>query len=399
MVLRIYHKGLTRKLIIVACGFFVFSPLSSVITQEILRLPLALPELLFIPFLILWRNEIRSVTFNRSIIWLFSFFIILIFISLLLHNFRTTSILSTSRGYLYMLISFSIFKGKNNLSIDNILLVSFGSVLGWCFVSIGRFIEILHKVNTADSVTTYGNLITLSLLVTISIVYGRRKYVVVAIIFGVILALTSGIRRPIVVFVISAFLSVFFKFNTKLKQSIRTLLIIAAIGFLLYISIKPIESFLLKTSPLLYQRIIVKTEQFLSGKFSGSDQYRSKIIKKYFSEIGTYLLPRGFVSKRTVTDNVGIYMDFPIIELSYMLGIFILAIFLISFFYYVFRHIGRYILFHNKESLLWAISGFVMFALLFLEGTYLTYAFITPFTGMIFGKIYTLKNLKESQPE
>ena len=32
------------------CGFFVFSPLSSFISLTIFKLPLAIPELLFIPF-------------------------------------------------------------------------------------------------------------------------------------------------------------------------------------------------------------------------------------------------------------------------------------------------------------------------------------------------------------
>jgi hypothetical protein len=399
MILKINQGELTKKILLILCGFIVFSPLSSVITMDIMRLPLALPELLLIPFLVIWHKKILRLTFNRSIIWLFVFFVILLVISLLLHNFRPSSILSTSRGYLYMLLSFAVFKGENKISVYDIMLVSFGSVLGWCFISIGRFIEISHGIHMEGSFTSYGNLVTLALLVIISIVTNNRKFTLWAIITGLILTFTTGLRRQIVIFVISLFLSLLFRFKDRIAKSIKTLIVVAILLLAFIAGYKPITGFVKEKAPVIYFRVVVRTEQFITGKYAVSDQYRKKTFDNYLKNISEYYFPRGFVSKRTMQDKTaGLYMDFPIIELSYMLGIFILALFLISFFYYLVKHFIYFMRDDNKESLIWAISGTVLLALFFLEGTNLNYAYITPFTGMVLGKVYTLKKVVKTIP-
>jgi hypothetical protein len=297
-----------------------------------------------------------------------------------------------------MLISFAIFKGENNTTVEDIMIVSFGSVLGWCFISIERFIEISRGIHMEGSFTSYGNLVTLALLVIISIVMNYRKYIFWAMVTGIILTFTTGLRRQIVIFVISLFLSLIFRFKDRITKSFKTLAAVAVLLLVFIAGYKPITGFVKEKAPVIYFRVVVRTEQFLTGKYAVSDQYRQKTFDNYLKNISTYYLPRGFVSKRTMQDKTaGLYMDFPIIELSYMLGVFILAIFLISFFYYLVRHFIYFLRYDNKESLIWAISGVVLLALLFLEGTNLNYAYITPFTGLVLGKVYTLKKVVKTQ--
>lgn len=291
-----------------------------------------------------------------------------------------------------MLLSFAIFKGENRVSVHDIMLISFGSVLGWCVVSIGRFIEISHGVHMEGSFTSYGNLVTLALLVIISIVSNNRLFTFLGIVTGMILSFTTGLRRQIIVFAVSLFVSIIFRFKDRITKSIKTFLVVLFLTLGFMASYKSISGYVKEKAPVLHFRIFTRTEQFLTGKFAQSDQYRRKTINTYFKSINTYFFPRGFVSKRTMQDaDAGLYMDFPIIELSYMLGIFILALFLISFFYYLFRHMICFFRYDNRESLIWSISGFILLILLFLEGTNLNYAYITPFTGMVLGKVYTLK--------
>jgi hypothetical protein len=386
------HVQFSTRLLLVMLGFFVFSPISSVITMDILRLPLALPELLFIPFFLLLRHRLKLRTFNQALLWLIPAFVILLIISFLLHEFRFSSILSTSRGYFYMILSFSIFKGKNETSIHDIYLVSYGATMGWCLLSVINFIDISGQTQAGSSIVVYGNMIALSLIFIIPIIYRQNKKLLFSIILGIILSLTTGLRRQIIIFVLSVAVSYLFLFDWNISRILKALGVLAITLILLSFSFNPIENFIRERSPLLHYRVFTRTRQFLTGQYKSSDTYRSKTIKEYTAKISSYFFPRGFVSKRTMQDkNAGFYMDFPFIELSYMLGIFILALFIISYFFYAFRHIIYFYSDKFNESAVWAISGFILLVLLFIEGTFLNYSFITPFTGMVLGKLYTSK--------
>ena len=63
----IEHKRLNFKsiLILLLCGFIVFSPISSKISMNILNLPLALPEILFLPFYFYLKKRI-DLTINKK---------------------------------------------------------------------------------------------------------------------------------------------------------------------------------------------------------------------------------------------------------------------------------------------------------------------------------------------
>jgi hypothetical protein len=291
-----------------------------------------------------------------------------------------------------MILSFAIFKGKNETALTDILLISLGSVIGWCILTANSFFVLSNSAYSQASIAIYGNMVSLSLLISISILSRNKKFIYISLILSIFLSLTSGLRRQILIFVITLVISLIFRFQRKIKMSLKAFLVIALFLFVVIASFGKIEKYIEDRAPLLYYRVFTRTEQFITGKFQESDQYRSKVIKSYFADIKSYLFPRGFVSKRTLQDKgAGLFMDFPFIELSYMLGIFLLLLFIISYFYYIYRHIRSYILTDNYENAVWAVSGIVLIFLTFLDGTFLNYAFITPLTGLVLGKLYTIR--------
>ena len=378
------------KLLLIVCGFIVFSPLSSIITMQYLHLPLALPEILFIPFIYLLKNRLDlRVKLTKPAIFLFCLFLLLLGISFMLQNFRASSILSTSRGYLYMLLSFAVFSGKNKTSMQDITLICIGSVLGWCLLSIEQFTQLIKLVVDEDSsLAVSGNMVALVLLVSIAIIYKNNKTIILSVFLGLVLSVTTGLRRQIVVFFLSIVISYFFVLTSKKTNRKKAFFILFVFVVSLILIYPIVDNYINDISPLLHQRIFSKSVQFLSGDLSEADKIRRDFINQFINNLDHYILPQGFVSKRTIEDvGTGVYMDFPVLELAYTLGLIILPVFIFFYFRNILKNCKNYYRNHKKESAVWGTTAMVLFALLFLEGSNLNYSYITPFTGMVLGKI------------
>lgn len=382
-------------LILLLCGFVVFSPLSSKITMNILKLPLALPELLFIPFYFYLKKKI-DLTLNKKIFFIGLFLIIfLVIISLLVDNFKPASVLSTARGYLYMLLLFSIFINKEIKNISYIMFIAFGSVLGWLFDSLLFVNELANNLLLDKTLAVYGNMIMLSLAMSIPLIFKKNKYIYLALLGGVILSFSTGTRRQIIVFVVSYFLSILFTIKWSLKGITKTILIFL-ISFSFIILILPIaESSIYNISPLLHQRVFVKTEQLITGEENLSDDVRKNAIIDFANSFEENLFPRGFVSKRTMDDEgTGIYMDSPFFEIFYTFGILGVLSFFILFIRKIFFHFKNYFFYNVTESAVCLVSATIIIILIFIEGSFLNYAYITPCTGFVLARIFSNKNLK-----
>lgn len=383
------------KLFLVGCGFFVFSPLSSVITMQLLFLPIALPELLLLPFLPrLSRMLDLKVNITNRVVILFCLFLALLAISIVNHEFRVSSILSTSRGYFYMLLAFSIFSGRNKTSINDILLICLGSVISWCLLSLIQLYTLSRNLVENESLGVYGNMVTLFLLVTIAIITKKNKILFLSLSLGLLLSITAGLRRQIIIFFLSIMLSYLFIFISKTK---RTFIIYLILGFFIlfsFYSYSKTKNFINAISPILQERIFLKSEQLVSGNLSEADYIRSYYIKQFLNNLNEYVLPKGFVSKRTTVDvGTGRFMDFPLLELAYMLGLIGLASFFLYYFYCVLRHSWLFIRARRNESAIWAISGILLTVLICIEGSFLNYASITPITGMVLAKITSFRSM------
>lgn len=383
-----------HKFILLLCGFLVFSPVSSQITMDFLRFPIALPELLFFPFYFYLRNKINLkvnlVQFSIGILFIIS----LIIIGIIADNFRLSSILSTARGYLYLVLSFSIFYNKKLNSITDIMYIALGSVLGWLFNSLVFFYTLFNNPTYEGSLAVYGNMITLSLAISIPLIFNKSKQSYFSLILGVLLSITTGIRRQILIFFVSYFLSVFLFFLTSIKNLIKTIFLLIVLMFVT-IQLYPIlENFLYEVSPILHQRIFTKSEQLFSGDLSESDMIRTKFLEDFFNTFWKNILPRGFVSKRTIEDfGTGIFMDAPFVELFYTFGILFCFFLFIYFIISIFFHLKKYFYYEVKESAVCIVSAVVLFILTLVEGSFLNYSFTTPFTGFVIARIFSRKNL------
>ena len=392
----IEHKRLNFKsiLILLLCGFIVFSPISSKISMNILNLPLALPEILFLPFYFYLKKRI-DLTINKKV-FLIGLFIILflIAISFLVDNFPPTSILSPARGYFNMLLSFSIFINKEIKNINYIMFLAFGSTIGWLYANFLFIDELINSLSFNKSLAVYGNMIMLSLTMSIPIIFKKSKYVYLALIGGLLLSFSSGTRRQIIIFFSSYILSFLLAIKWSFKGVFKTILV-ALISFSFFLTIYPIaEEFIYDISSGLHRRIFIKSEQLISREENSSDVHRTGSLLNFLNNLDENLFTRGFVSKRTMQDKgTGLYMDSPYTELFYTFSstgaIFILLLLIKRLFF----HFKNYLFKGVTESGLCVVSITTIFILIMVEGSFLNWSYVTICTGYILARIFSSRNL------
>lgn len=376
------------------CGFIVFSPLSSFLSLTLLKLPIAIPEFFFIPFYFRLR-KIFDLSINKKTFAIGVYILLFLFaLGLLVGIYPLISLLSTFRGYIYLIIVFSIFKNKYIPDIKYIVYIALGSTVGWAVLGIISFDKIAILASSYETIVIYGSMITLSLLISIPIIYNVKTIKYFAFGITLIISFTAGLRRQILIAALAYLLSVFMQFKFSLKRTFTTLvtlLIIISTVVILY----PIgDSYLKEISPIQHQRIFGKTEQFISGDLGSSDQTRIKSIVSLAENIDEYIFPRGLVSKRTsVDENTGIFNDLPMVELLHTLGLFIALYLIFVFLKKTSFHIKNYRKFNNRESAVCIVMSGVITTLMFLEGSFLNYEYITPMTGFILARIMSDENL------
>ena len=380
-------------IILLLCGFLVFSPLSSRISQDILQLPLALPELIFVPFYFFLKRDF-DITVNKKIFVIGCFLILLLTaISFVVGNFKVYSILSTARGYFYMLLFFSIFKNKKITSIYSILYISLGSVIGWLYFSLSSVTVLINNISDNPS-AIYGNMINLSLAMSIPIIFKKRKYIVITFAAGLLLSLSTGTRRQIIIYLMSLVLSYLITVRLTIKSITKVIVSIIAFNYLLIFFLPNANQYVYDISPLLHKRIFVKSEQLISGIENDSDYIRKSALFEFAESYTEYIIPRGFVSKRTMADKgTGKYMDSPYYEIFYTFGLFG-GVFIFSLLIRkLFFHLKNYYFKGVTESGVCVVSIIVIFVLIMVEGSFLNWSYITPCTGFILARIFSSKNL------
>ena len=373
-------------LILVIMGFLVFSPFSSILIMDMLGCPISLPEILFLPFLILFRKRYQfSSPGNFRTIVLLLVWLSMIGISVVAGNYSLSTILASSRTYLLIIIAFLLFSKENNVSLDDVMYISLGSTLGWLVSAIYGISSYL--AGNADVISRCGNMLAIPLLIGIAIYKKNYKVLVLAIIVCIAVSVTAGMRRQIVVFIMSLFLSYVFMSLGSVKRFIKqTSALVLLVGiFLLFLP--RIENYVKDNIPVLYFRIFVKTEKFLAGKMSSTgDNIRVSEMSNLTKEIKDYILPQGFVSRRTELDKTGRFIDFPLSEIFYMFGVFFAVLILAYIFFCTFSSF-YYSLKGNRDGIIFVILSLIMIMLLFLEGTFLSSSYVSPFTGYCLGRL------------
>ena len=74
------------------------------------------------------------------------------------------------------------------------------------------------------TIAVYGNMITLSLAVSIPILFKQKKYIVIAFLSGLLLSLSTGTRRQIIIFIISFGVSLMLTIKISINGIIKKLI-------------------------------------------------------------------------------------------------------------------------------------------------------------------------------
>ena len=366
-------------------GVLVFSPMSSIISINKLHLPLALPEVLLVPFLFLLKDKFKSLhikpraLLNTVLAWTF-----LLVFALLSSKFSLFAILSNARVWLYLFLFIGIFMNDNDITDNDIFYLAFGSIIGWaaaCYFNINRFIA----ESDYQIFITYGLMLSLPLFYSIAILKSKKLFFLIGFVLNIVIIILCGTRRVILVTALPIVAAILIQGIHKKKN----LLMYIAIGVGLFVGITAmlprIEEGIKELSPHLHYRLFTRTEALAEGTKDEGDMTRVNLISSTYEEMDKSCLPKGFISMQTATDDVGRYNDYPIIMLFWIFSWPLALIILFYFAVILFKNFGKYVKTRNNSSFISLISLMVMFALIFFDGSFLTYAYATPITGAMLG--------------
>jgi hypothetical protein len=237
-------------------------------------------------------------------------------------------------------------------------------------------------------------MITLSLVMSIPIMFKKKKYIIIAFVSGLLLSLSTGTRRQIIIYLISFVLSLLMTIKLSIRSVINVVTSIIVFNYFLIYFLPLANQQVYNFSPILHKRIFVKTEQLIKGQENVSDNIRKNAFFEFVDSYEEYIIPRGFVSKRTMADaDTGKYMDSPFYEIFYTFGLFG-GLFIFSLLLgRLFFHLKNYYFRGVNESGVCVVSIIAIFVLIMVEGSILNWSFITPCTGFILARAFSSKNL------
>lgn len=387
-----------NNLLFFLLGFFVFSSLSSTIVQTYLHFPISLPELLFAPFVFLLWDKFKSIRFSsKDFVVTFAILIVLLLLGLLCGEFPLYSMLATSRSWFYLLMCMFAFSRSNRINSNDLMWLAFGSVIAWFVDSLLNYRQLVAGLLLEEQVITYGLLLAVPVLLATLIYRSRYLFVLICIVIISITVIFAGIRRLLVVALLSLFISFLLKvFNSK-KQvfsfAIMGLIIAALVSF----SLPIIGDFVKENSPAMYYRVFERTGNYLETGSSGSsgDSSRLNHIEKFFDDFLDHTVPYGMVSSNTRDKGAGYFNDFPLYQLNWIFSWPVVLLILFYILRVLLLNLRKYNRNNDEVGFVSVNCIIVMFMLLFLEGTYIAFPFATPITGVLLGR--SIRNSKQSK--
>lgn len=377
-------------------GILVFSTLCSTISSSVLHAPFTVPEVLIIPFLILRRKKFRSLTLNIKLflkfLWI-TFFLVLI--ALLYGIFDFSSIVSCARCYIYIFLGICLFDSKNLFTDDDLMYLSLGSIIGW---AIGAYSNLKYlMVERSDAFISYGLFLAIPIFICLTL--SRKKYLLfgIGLAFLIVVFMFAGIRRVIAVFIMSLVFYILVNFTKSPKKIFPLLLLTIILIVFFYLILPLMESTVMDLSPYLYYRIFARSQGALSSNADSSDLTRLSNLTLLSSTNENLFLPHGFNTIRY--DKVvgsGVFNDVPVFSIAWIIGLPLTVILLL---YYVKIALKAFCVYLSAEEpmvLSMIVSLLCMFCLLYLDGTFMTYVYAAPITGLCLGKLkyYTSKKYR-----
>jgi len=391
-------KGHTflNNIYFILLGFLVFSPMSNKIVLDVIGLPLSMPELLLVPFFLVPHNKLRSIRIKGSDIFATGMLLILLIaIGLVMSNFSLYSMLSTSRAWFYLIVLTLAFSRDNDITTDDFMYLSLGSVLAWLIISRSTFATVIaQSITDQNEMETYGVMMVVPVLIAASFSKSRYFVMILAIILVFAISIFSGTRRLMIVALMSFVVSLFL--ILRKRHSKGAMLIVLGLVTLLIVIIPIIMSFVEDNASVLYYRIFGRVEDALeNGELTADgDIARKRAIDSFFNNLENYIIPHGMVSTRTGTDGgfVGLFIDFPLFQLSWIYGIPVVFLLLVFFVRKLLINIKKYMINLDDVSFVSIVVLIVAFMLLFVEASYIVFPESAPITGALLG--LTIRNAK-----
>lgn len=382
------------NILLMLMGFLSFSTMGSKVAIDILHLPMSMPELFFIPIFYILRHHFIPVNFDKdTFVKLVLLQILLVSISVILGFFPLFDVLSSSRGFIYIYLFYCIYKKNNKLDPNDIILISLGSIIGWAMTSWINLSLILSGAEEYE--VTYGNMLAASLFMLYTILYKKWKLFACGLVLLLLINFTAGLRRLTFILVVTFVLAYILVILRNKKAIFKNIIFVVLTILPIYLAFPYISRTIEEASPVLYVRVIDKTQKALSGEAGDAgDDIRQDNIRTLIHNLDDFIMPCGMVSFMSLKkyDNlkdgsIGIYMDFPLLALSRIFSFPAILVIILIFLCDSLKCLSYFRVYNNIGAGVYAVMGVVMFSLLFVEGTFINYPYSTPFTGLCLGRI------------
>ncbi len=296
-------------------GILSFSLISRYIFLYALEMPMMLPEIFWLLFLLLnIRIYVKdfSIIKNKKFLISCAFLLVLFLFSV----FRGGSAYSTL-SYVQSLFEFMffavIFMDYEKIDVDKMWWLTFGAICGdliyMMFLSVENYANVNHIAWVVCCVSSF-------------LVKGKYK-IVLSYIIAFVAAIFSGYRINIILILVSLLVCVLWMILKKRENSIRALLVRLGLFVMLvcgtvflYINLIPIiqkvaSVFNFDANKIF--RVVNRLEMFFSGTSgSGTDSHRVELMSMVFKEFPNTIFPSGLV-RGPVDGNGWYYIDIPLI--------------------------------------------------------------------------------------
>ena len=386
------RESISKKnlLVFILFGFFVFSPISSYVVMSILHFPLSLPEAFVLLFLPLLPKEFKKCFYFDVNIFVKNLFflIVLLMIGMLYGNYLNSELLGTARIYFDLIFYYSISSKQKGPDLIIIYMIAFGTIWGWLLMSIIN-LRSFFFVSDEGGFVSLGNTFAIPLGMVAALLLKDNKKFFTYLVVALLVCLMSLVRRPLVILFSSLFIPFLFGlYNQKIKRVMLEVIILIAL------ILPTLGIYLENEYPIIYRRTFEKTTEFIHGESNQDDDYRKENLGSF--SIIDNLIPRGLVTRNTEETDGGLYIDYPIFEYFYTLGLFAFY-FIIRFIFKIKCLYRAYQKTYDPYAFLILFMCFIIIILSFLEGTFLSSTYIVPMTGFVFGQIRYFTHLNTSK--
>jgi hypothetical protein len=224
----------------------------------------------------------------------------------------------------------------------------------------------------------------------ISLTLSNKKYLIfgIGMIFLIVIFMFAGIRRVIFVFLLSILFYFLLSIIHNPRKNFSSIILLGLLVGMFYVILPWMESTVQDLSPHLYYRLFARTHDAAGHSLASSDVTRVNNLSLLSNTDTDLFFPHGFNTIRY--DKVvgsGVFNDVPIYSIAWIIGLPLTIFLLLYIAYKGVKTFKFYIKRNDSMTLSLLVCLLCMYCMLYLDGTFMTYVYAAPFTGMCLGKI------------